>query len=111
MTYLNSNTVKNYECFSIEAMKLTPKEAAYRVPMDAEYALLTLCVVGENIITIKGGDTVLGGKDKTFSCGDGDYGVILEISQYIQHSGPHKGCILLESTAEDYESDLFVFSK
>ena len=111
MTYFDSITVENYECFVTDMMTHTPKKAAYRVPMDAEYALLTLYVDGETTITIKGGDTVLGGKDKKISCEGGAYGVILELSQYIQHSGPHKGCILLESNLDFYESDLFVFSK
>lgn len=110
MLYLNSIDVKDHEYFDSGDLRTTTQEVAYRVPAGADHGLLLLYSFDQNTITIKAGDSVFSGKDLTFTCSEGYYGVFLNLTEFIQHSGPHKGCVLLESI-EEYESKLFILSK
>ncbi len=111
MTYFDATHNKNYVYFDTDVLNRCPKVVAYRVPEDAEYALLLLGIEDPSTITIKAADSVLGGKDQIFPCECGYNGVFLELSTFIQRSGEHKGCVLIECAEDSFESDLFICSK
>lgn len=109
MTYFDCVRVKNNEVHGADPMDQVDTEVAYRVPKDAERAMLLVMNPSESLITIKGADNVLGGKDLKITCPSGYYALYVDINTMIQHSGEHEGCIVIEHTGENFLSQLYVF--
>ncbi len=111
MTYFDSVCVKNKEIHSTDTMNDSEKIAAYRVPKDAEYALLFVMNPSPSTFTFKAADNVFGGKDQQFECPIGYYGMYLDLNTFVQRSGEHEGCVVIENTGDSFQSEMFVFVK
>ncbi len=111
MTYFNAIRKKKHVFFDIEQLNTSVKSAAYRVPEDAEFGLLLLYSEDASTVTIKTADSVFGGKDQKIECEPGCVGVFLELNNCIQTSGEHKGCVLIESTENTFDSELIICTK
>ncbi|MBR4087386.1 MAG: hypothetical protein IKK30_05990 [Clostridia bacterium] len=85
---------------------------AYRVPKDAEEALLMIDHDYSAItIIVKAADNVLCGKDLSIQINRGTGVFFLDLNTFIQRSGEYEGCVLIESDDKDFRSELLVLEK
>lgn len=85
---------------------------AYRVPEDAEEALLMIDQDYSTItITVKAADNVFSGKDLSIQINRGTAVFFLDLNTFIQRSGEYEGCVLIESDGNDFRSELLVLEK
>ncbi len=108
MTYRDSIIVKNNGITQINVVEVGEGVVAYRVPEDAEKAVYLADVYGGCTVTIKAADHVFGGKDLVVSVKDGQSLIYLDLNTYIQRSGEHKGCVLIESDDDSVMCELTV---
>ena len=111
MLYIDSIIVKKEELFSNTDMSGGDIELAFRVPEDAETALLMLLNSEEVEFNIKSADSVFGGKDLKFLCGENSFSMFVDLNTFIQRSGEYKGCVLLEADTENFECKLLIPEK
>lgn len=111
MYYLNSTPVKIGDLISTNNMNCCECITAYRVPDDAETAVLLVKNYSGSDIIIKSGDNVFRGKDMSYYDMDDCFVIFLDLNTFIQRSGEQKGCIVLDSDSDEYESKLFVLEK
>ena len=108
MTYRDSIIVKNNGMTQINVVEVGEGVVAYRVPEDAEKAVYLVDIFGGCTVTIKAADHVFGGKDLVVHTEDG-YGIVyVDLNTYIQRSGEHKGCVLIESDDDTAMCELTV---
>lgn len=110
MNYVDSVVVKNGSVISNLEMVQSDDVVAYRVPEDAENALL-LVESEEADVTIRAADHVFGGGEKRFQCGESPFAVYLDLNTCVQRSGEYKGCVLVEGLIEPFKSCLLILEK
>lgn len=107
--------IRGNDFFEIMQTNEVENSVAYRVPKDAEKALLLVDNDYSLItLTIKAADNVFGGKDLVWQIKGGYHGIILDVNTFIQRSGEYEGCILFESEGKegsDFRSKLVVFEE
>ena len=100
MTYRDSIIAKNNGSAGFNYDEAGEGVVAYRVPEDAEKAIYLVDIYGGCTVTIKAADHVFGGKDLVVDTEDGYSIVYVDLNTYIQRSGEHKGCVLIENDDE-----------
>ncbi len=111
MTYYNAIRLKTNEMFDSELTNASDEVVAYRVPEDAEHAVILMFNDNSSTTIIRSGDTFFGGKDLILNCDEGYYGVYLDLNTYIQRSGEHKGCVVIENDGDMFRSQLAILEK
>lgn len=107
---VDSVIVKNGDMIEAVNMHYTEDKVVYRVPDDAEKALLLISSDDTDVV-IKAADNVFSGKDPKYYSIEPRIAAFLDLNTYIQRSGEYKGCVVIESVAEPFESCLLVFEK
>ena len=97
MTYRDSIIFKNTGSTQLDLIEAGEGVVAYRVPEDAEKGIYLVDVYDGCSVTIKAADHVFSGKDLVVNTEDGQCAVYLDLNTYIQRSGEHKGCVLIET--------------
>lgn len=100
----NGDIIENLEMHHIE------DKVIYRVPANAEKALL-LISSDDGDIFVRAADNVFCGKNLRFYSLETRYAAFLDLNTYIQHSGEYKGCVVVECMTEPIETCLLVFEK
>lgn len=111
MYYLDSTPVKIGDLISTKDMNFSDCITAYRVPDDAEIAVLLVKNYVSLDMAICSGNNVFRGKDMSYYDMDDCFVIFLDVNTFVQRSGEHKGCIILDSGTDTYESKLFVLEK